>query len=118
MENKFPKSDPRPVGVPVDVFLACFKAYLGRFDNLHVNVPETLKNKPFGDPKKDEKCTQNVVFQLCRWRNWRAKTHVFRLFCDGFGLFGHPIVPSRKHLGGVCIETCPSDNGCGENTGK
>ena len=31
------QSDPRLLGVPVDVFLARFEAYFGRFDSLHVS---------------------------------------------------------------------------------
>ena len=103
VKHTFSKSDPEPLGVPVNVFGARFEAYLGHFDRPY--VPKSLKGEPFGDQRR-VKSGPKMWFSGCALGPTGVLRHIFSPFGDHFELFGPPVCPSNVQKGPKCTEVC------------
>ena len=72
-------------------FLACFEAYLGRFDSLH--VPETLRIEPFWDPKSVKHGPKKSFFDFALRKTGVLKHVLLALFVPVLGYSDTPYFP-------------------------
>ena len=89
----FSNTGPGPFGLPKQVPLACFEAYVCHGYTLY--VPETLKVEPLREPKELQSGPKMCLSAFCSRTNWDAKADGLAHLEAIFGLFGRFVRPEN-----------------------